>query len=52
MLGGQVQVFFGQVAHHGAAAAIRHVDHLDPGHDLEELAGHMAGSSNAGASRN
>src|SRR5262245_18710145 len=37
-----------QVAHHGAAAAIRHVDHLDSGHDLEQLAGHTAGSSNAG----
>jgi hypothetical protein len=23
------------------------MDHLDPGHDLEQLAGHMAGSSNA-----
>ena len=37
-----------QVAHYSAAAAIRHVNHLDPGQHLEELAGYMAGSSDAG----
>ena len=32
----------------GACAAIRHVDHVDAGHHLEQLAGHMGRGPVAG----
>ena len=31
----------------GAVAAIRHVQHVDAGHHLEQFAGHMAAGSSA-----
>src|SRR4051812_45987823 len=37
-----------QVGKRGGAAAIRHMQHVDAGHQLEQLAGEMMGASNAG----
>jgi len=40
-----------QVSHHRAPATIRHVNHFDASHHLEQLAGYMAGGSDTGRSQ-